>query len=85
MKDRAEGNKGLYKKQWQVNTRKDTEHATAHIIGIIAPRRYLQLRRHVPEADLSIMAAGDDGAEVVHDQQTADAVGGSCAAPQHYG
>lgn len=49
------------------------------------PWRYLQLRRHVPEADLSIMAAGDDGAEVVHDQQTADAVGGSCAAPQHYG
>lgn len=29
------------------------------------------------------MAAGDDGAEVIHHQQTADAVGGSRAAPQH--
>lgn len=31
------------------------------------------------------MAACDDGAEVVHHQQAADTVGGSCAAPQHYG
>lgn len=31
------------------------------------------------------MAAGDDGAEVVHHQQAADAVCGSRAAPQHDG
>lgn len=47
--------------------------------------RYLQLRGHVPEADLSVVAAGDDGVEVVHHQQAADAVGGCRAAPQHYG
>lgn len=42
---------------------------------------HLQLGRHVPQADLAVVAAGDDGAEVVHHQQAADAVCGSCAAP----
>lgn len=42
---------------------------------------HLQLGRHVPQADLAVVAAGDDGAEVVHHQEAADAVCGSCAAP----
>lgn len=75
---KAEGNRGsqcdeetLIRGKWQ--------QARHH------PPQYLQLGRHVPEADLSVMAACDDGAEVVHHQQTADAVGGSRAAPQHNG
>lgn len=46
---------------------------------------YLEVGGHVPNADLSIVAAGDDGGEVIHDQQAGDAVGGRRPAPQHYG
>lgn len=46
---------------------------------------YLQLRGHVPETDLPIVATSDDGAEVVHHQHGADTVSGSCASPQNYG
>lgn len=42
---------------------------------------HLQLGGHVPQADLAVVAAGDDGAEVVHHQQAADAVCGSSATP----
>lgn len=45
----------------------------------------LQLRGHVPDADLSVMAAGDDGAQIVHHQQAGDTVSGSITAPQNYG
>lgn len=47
--------------------------------------RYLQLGGHVPETDLPVVATGNDGAEVVHHQHGADAVGGSCASPQNDG
>lgn len=49
------------------------------------PLAHLQLGRHVPQADLAVVAARDDGAEVVHHQQAADAVCGGRAAPQHDG
>lgn len=47
--------------------------------------RYLQLRGHVPETDLPIVATSNDGAKVVHHQHSADTVSGSCAAPENYG
>ncbi len=51
----------------------------------LAVTSHLQLWGHVPDADLSIVAAGDDGGQVVHHQQAGDAVSGSIAAPQNYG
>lgn len=46
---------------------------------------HLKVRGQVPDADLTIVAATDDGGQVVHHQKAGDAVGGSIAAPQHYG
>lgn len=45
------------------------------------PQWYLQIRGHVPETDLSIMATSNDGAKVIHDQQGADTVCRSSASP----
>lgn len=55
--------------------------ATENLTEIWKKLTHLQLGRHVPQADLAVVAAGDDGTEVVHHQQAADAVCGSCAAP----
>lgn len=46
---------------------------------------YLQLRGHVPETDLPIVATSNDSAEVVHHKHGANTVSGSCASPQNYG
>lgn len=51
-----------------------------------APRRHLQGGGlHLPKADLSIVAAGDQGKLIVREEHARDAVRGRGGTPQHHG
>lgn len=52
--------------------------------GELCVPRYLQVGAQVPEADLAVVAAGDDDG-AVHQQQGGHAVRGGAPAPQHDG
>lgn len=68
-------NRHLQKKITEFQTERKRAGVTSH----------LKIRGQIPDADLTVVAAADDGGQVVHHQEAGDAVGGSMAAPQHYG